>query len=93
MNTEQIRNDWVGRVIDGRFTLLKWLGGSGGRGVFLTELEGRTQKAAIKLIPADAGNAEARVAGWVGNERLSHPHLMRLYHSGRFEIDSTPVLY
>jgi hypothetical protein len=46
MTAGAIRSDWVGRVIDGRFTLLKWLGGSGWSGVFLTELqEPRSRKA------------------------------------------------
>jgi serine/threonine-protein kinase len=94
MNTEAIRSDWVGRGIDGRFTLLQWLGGSDGSGVFLTELEGHgSQKAAIKLIPADGRDAEARIAGWAAATALSHPHLIRLFHSGRCEMDSAPLLY
>ena len=94
MNTEAVRSDWVGRVIDGRFTLLQWLGGSGRGGVFLTELQGHPlQKAAIKLIPADATEAEAHIAGWAVTTILSHPHLMRLLYAGRFQIDTTPLLY
>jgi serine/threonine-protein kinase len=94
MNTETIRRDWVGRVIDERFTLLQWLGGTERSGVFLTELEGPgSQKAAIKLIPADAGDAEARIAGWAATMALSHPHLMRLLHTGRCQIDTAPLLY
>ena len=63
MTTAAIRSDWVGRIIDGRFTLLQWLGGSEWSGVYLTELQGpRSQKVAIKLIPADAGDAEAYIA-------------------------------
>jgi TonB family protein len=93
MNTATIRADWVGRVIDERFTLLQWLGGSERGGVFLTELEGPgSQKDAIKLIPADAG-AEARIAGWALTATLSHPHLMRLLHTGRCQIDTVPLLY
>ena len=93
MNIVTIRRDWVGRVIDGRFTLLQWLGGSGWSGVFLTELgEPGSEKAAIKLIPADAG-AEACIAGWALTATLSHPHLMRLLHAGRCQIDTVPLLY
>jgi TonB family protein len=62
--------------------------------VFLTELQGHPlQKAAIKLIPADATDAEARIAGWVVTTTLSHPHLMYLLYAGRFQIDTTPLLY
>lgn len=94
MNTAPIRSDWVGRVVDGRFTLLQWLGGSDWSGVFLTELEGdRPQKAAIKLIPADSGNAEARMAEWAATANISHPHLMRLFHTGRCQIDGAQMLY
>ena len=94
MNTAAISIDWVGRVIDGRFSLLQWLGGAGGAGVFLTELSGQgSQKAVIKLIPADAVDAESHIAGWDLTKTLSHPHLMRLFHTGRYRIDTVEVVY
>ena len=93
MNTAEIRSDWVGRVIDGRFTLLKWLGGSQWSGVFLTQLQDQQQKASIKLIPADAPDAEAHSAGWSAASALSHSHLMRLFHIGNSEIDGVRILY
>ena len=95
MNTAIIRSDWAGRIIDGRFVLLQWLGGSAGGGVFLTELQqgDRSQKAAIKLIPADARDAEAQLSCWAMTTDLSHPHLMRLFYYGRCEIDGVPLLY
>src|ERR1700758_913532 len=94
MNTAVIRSDWIGRVIDGRFPLLEWLGGSGRSSVFLTELPGEgSQKAAIKLIPADAREAEFHVAHWAKTTKLSHPHLARLLHTGRFYFDTAPFHY
>jgi len=94
MNTAAIREDWVGRVIDGRFTLLRWLGGSARGEVFLTELPGHPeQKAAIKLVPADTKDAEALVAGWAATTTLSHPHLTRLFHAGRCQVHTVPLLY
>src|SRR5258708_21754503 len=94
MNTAEVRDDWIGRVIDGRFILLRWLGGSARGEVFLTELPGRPeQKAAIKLIPVDAKNAEAHAAGWAATTALSHPHLIRLFHAGRSQINTVPLLY
>ena len=94
MNTSAIHNDWVGRVIDGRFTLLQWLGGSERGEVFLTELqEDASQKAAIKLIPAESPGAEARVAGWAATTTLSHPHLMHLFYTGRCQINASRFLY
>jgi serine/threonine-protein kinase len=92
--TEAFRSDWIGLVIDGKFILLQWLGGSELSAVFLTELPGDgSRKAAIKLIPADTADAEARLAGWAAASTLSHPHLMRIYHCGRCQIGAVPLLY
>ena len=94
MNLEAIRSDWVGRVIDGRFTLLQWLGGSARSSVFLTELPGpQARKAAIKLIPDNGEDAEAHMAGWAATRPLSHPNLMRLILTGRCESEDTALLY
>ncbi len=94
MDTVTITGDWVGRVIDGRFTLLEWLGGSERGGVFRTELEGpRAEKAAIKLIPADAAGAAARYSGWASSMKLSHPHLTSVFRFGRCHIDGTALIY
>ncbi len=88
MNVSAIQSGWAGRVIDGRFTLLRWLGGSDQSGVFLTELPGTPpQKAAIKLMPAEAGPAI------VPGASLSHPHLMRVFESGRCEMDGSSLAY
>jgi len=90
---------WQGRVIDGKFPLREWLGGSEHSAVFLTERSGdRHQKAAIKLIPAEvfsAGNLDvaAQLRRWAESAKLSHPHLMRLYESGRAQIDGENFLY
>lgn len=94
MNAEAIRSDWVGQVIDGRFTLLKWLGGSERSSVFLTELPGpQARKAAIKLILADDAEAESFAAGWAVTRPLSHPNLMRLFQTGRCEMEDGVMLY
>ena len=93
MSATAVRGDWVGRVIDGRFVLLKWLGGSEHSDVFLTKLPGDTaQNAAIKLIPSDT-EAEDRLASWASAARFSHPHLVHVFHSGRCEIDGASLLY
>jgi TonB family protein len=94
MNSSTIDSDWVGRVIDGRFPLLQWLGSSGSGGVFLTELDGNPQlKATIKLIPADESSAQARIRVWASTATLSHPRLMRLFHTGSWRIGSNLFLY
>jgi TonB family protein len=94
MNIAAVHGNWEGQLIDGRFPLLQWLGGSKHSAVFLTELRGQeSRKAAIKLIPADAGNAETRISRWEMTIGLSHPHLIRLFHMGQCEINATPLLY
>jgi len=95
MEAKAIRSDWVGQVIDGRFTLLQWLGGSDRSGVFLTELPGpQARKAAIKLTIADSDEViENHMAGWAATRPLSHPHLMRLLQTGRCEMGDDILLY
>ena len=88
MSVQAIQSGWAGRVVDGKFTLLKWLGGAGGSGVFLTELPGDpAQKAAIKLMPSEAYPVVAT------SGILSHPHLIRVFASGRCEIDGISLAY
>jgi TonB family protein len=91
METASVGKDLVGTVIDGRFKLIQWLGGSTAGDVFLTEADG--QRAAIKLIPADAGSAEARIASWAATSTLSHPHLARLSHTGQCQAGPALFLY
>ncbi len=94
MNAAEIRSDWVGQIIDGRFALLEWLGGSGSSGIFLTELHGpQSQKAAIKLVSADSGELDRLVAGWAATASLSHPHLIKIFDSGRSQIAGISVAY
>jgi serine/threonine protein kinase len=95
MNVSAIRSDWVGRVVDGRFPLIQWLGGSERSAVFLTEFAdgARTRKAVIKVIPADAWDAEARVAGWQASANLSHPNVVQLFSTGACQVDGFSILY
>ena len=94
MNIVAIREDWVGRTVEGRFTLLQWLGGSEESGVYLTELAGEgSQKAAIKLIAAEGEEATYRLEGWAATSALRHPHLMALFDTGQCTIDGAELLY
>lgn len=82
----------VGITIDGKFPLLRWLGGTRQSSVFLTQLEGNpSQKAAIKFSPVNAADAETRIGERAGH--LSHPHLMRVFHTGRWRADGVDLLY
>ena len=92
MKATAIQSDWVGRVVDGRFSLLQWLGGSGHSDVFLTELPGDSpQKAAIKFMPIEAG-VEARIA-FAMNASRAHAQLLRVLESGRCAIDGSAYAF
>ena len=92
MKVTSIQSDWVGRVIDGRFTLLQCLGRSDHSGVFLTELTGTpSQKAAIRLIPHDV-SVGTRIAFAIGASR-THANLERVLESGRCEIDGAQFIF
>ncbi len=94
MNAAEIRSDWVGQIVDGKFALLEWLGGSGASGVFLTELNGpQSQKASIKLISAGSSEGDRRIADWETTASLSHPHLIKIYDSGRSQIGGIDLVY
>lgn len=93
MNAVPIRGSLVGQIIDGRFSLLEWLGGSGASGTFLTEFPGPgSQRAAIKLFSTPA-QAEDRLSTWTQAASLSHVNLVRILHFGRGEIEGAPVVY
>ena len=83
-----------GQVVDGKFHLEHYLGGSDHSAVFLTQSsELGIPKAAIKLIPAERGNAESQLSRWRLASKLSHPHLIRLFDMGRCELGNTAALY
>jgi TonB family protein len=89
---------WEGRMVDRKFPLRRWLGGSDHSVVFLTERGGGAQKAAIKLIPAQNLKQEnldetAQLSRWAGAARLSRPHLIRLFEWGRWQFDNTRLMY
>jgi TonB family protein len=94
MNTAVARLNWEGQVVEGRFPLQKWLGGSERCDVFRTQLPGQPpQAAAIKLIAPEAGDAERQVSRWQMTATLTHPHLLRVFHSGQCKIGNTPLVY
>ncbi len=85
---------WEGQVVNGEFPLRQYLGGSDHSVVFLTERgEGEAQKAAIKLIPADSENVALRLSQWRVAAELSHPHLLRLFETGRCKLGDVVLLY
>ncbi|MGA8761902.1 MAG: TonB family protein [Candidatus Sulfotelmatobacter sp.] len=90
----QVWEKWQGQTVDGKFPLRYELGGSQQSAVFLTERSGREpRQAAIKLIPAAGRDEEAQLARWAAIAKLDHPHLLRLFESGRCQLDGTRYLY
>src|ERR1700685_4145067 len=84
----------VVQVIDGKFRLGEFVGGDEGSAVFLTDYDSPDgRKVAIKLVPADAAEAEGLLARWRHAAKLSHPHMIQLLDLGRGELDGSPVLY
>src|SRR3989440_956953 len=82
-----------GQVIDNRFRLRHYLGGTEDSAVFLTQLaEPQSKKAAIKFIPAGP-NADLQVSLWRRIMQLVHPNLLRIYDIGRCRIENRDRLY
>ena len=87
---------WEGRVVDGKFPLQKWIGGSEQGATFLTERNAK--RAAIKLIiagtsPLTKNEQEAQLSRWAETAKLSHPHVIQLFECGRGRLDDLRVLY
>lgn len=94
MRSTFLGSECVGLAVDGRFPLVRWIGGSDQTSVYLTHLKGDPRAAAaIKLIPASATEAEASFAAWKIASKLSHPHLVRLFGFGRGQVSGQEVIY
>ncbi len=85
---------WEGQTLDEKFYLREYLGGSEHSAVFLTgDPERGVEKAAIKLVPADTANAGHQLSRWKEAAKLSHPHLIRLFQTGRCRLGNNDLLY
>jgi TonB family protein len=83
-----------GQTIDGVFPLLRYLGGGAGSAVFLTEYgETNPRRAAIKLIPTKAVEAERQLSAWEAASRLSHPHLLQIFAGGECRMEDKSCVY
>lgn len=91
LSIETIWQQWERRIVNARFPLLQYLGGSRYSAFYLTEISGA--KAAIKLIPAGTSRASAQVACWKTAARLSHPHLVKILEAGLWHADEEQDMY
>jgi|SRR5579872_3652 len=94
MSKPETWRSWEGRVANG-LTLQQWLGGSDHSAVFLTEIAGTPpQKAAIKLMEAEGGQAtERQISRLRATTMLSHPNLICAFQAGQCQIDGTSLVY
>ena len=83
---------WQGQTVGDDFQLVEYLGGSANSAAYLAAAPDDA-KAAIKLIVDDPATAEAHLARWRIAESLSHPHLLKVFRSGRCELGGTSLLY
>lgn len=83
--------EWEGRTIDGAFPLRQFLGAGESSAVFLTTYE--TRSAAIKLLSIEAESGEKQLSRWQAAAKLSHPNLVRIFTTGRCELDDAPLFY
>jgi TonB family protein len=82
-----------GQIVDGRYRLVLYLGGSDHSAVFLTELPNTRERAAIKLIGSDPAETDSQLSRLRRAAKLSHPHLARILESGQAQIGSAHVVY
>ncbi|HWZ64255.1 MAG TPA: protein kinase [Steroidobacteraceae bacterium] len=83
-----------GQTVNGRFRLGRYLGGTDHSGVFLTLLEGASSAAvALKLVPAVASGGDEQLTSLRTAATLAHPHLLRLFDTGRCTVDGETYLY
>jgi TonB family protein len=94
MSKPETWKSWEGRVIDGKFPLRQYLGGSDHSAVFLTETPApQSSEAAIKLIDPKTADLDREFARLRAATSLSHPNLVRTSEAGRVQVDGSPVLY
>ena len=85
---------WEGHVADGRYPLRQYLGGSERGPVFRTESGGPERlNWAIKFYVANPEIADAQIARWDQAAKLAHPHLLRVFQTGRCELGGARMLY
>lgn len=94
MASVPIREEWAGRVVEGKFHLLQRLGGSERHGAFLAMWQqAPLEPVVIHLMPAEAAEAEGRVAVWTIAQELDCRELLDVYGHGFCEMDGAEFAY
>jgi TonB family protein len=84
---------WEGEVVDNRYRLRQFLGGSDHSAVFLAEFGQPPRKAALKFVEANSATAQLQLSRWERAAKLSHQHLIRLIQGGRCQLGRASMLY
>ena len=83
---------WQGRTVNNQYPLQSFVGGSDHSAVFLTAAQDGT-KAAIKLIAPAPTTFDTQIARWRELLDLDHPNLLRIFDSGKCDLDGVRLLY
>ena len=85
---------WESQVVNGRFTLLRFLGESERSGVFLVDKsEGGKSQTVVELVAAASVDANDQLRQWKAAADLDHPNVIRVFESGRCELGGVDFLY
>jgi TonB family protein len=89
----ELWNQCEGQVIDERFRLQQYLGGTEDSAVFLAQIDApQRKKAAMKFIPAGPA-AEHQLSLWHRVKQLAHPNLLPIFEIGRYRLLNRDRLY
>ncbi len=92
--TEDWTKEWERRVVNGVYPLRRYLGRSGHSVVFLTECKAQNvRQAVIKILPVIPALMEVQLGYWRRVATLSHPHLIRLFDTGRCQLGGHNFLF
>lgn len=80
-----------GQVVD-KLPLRQYLGETENGTVFLSERE-NGDKAAIKFVPVEGYEGTKQLAYWKRASQLSHPHLLKIFESGRCQLSGRAQVY
>src|SRR5260370_38947860 len=86
-------NQCEGQVIDNKFRLRHYFGGTDDSAVFLTQLtDQQSRHAVIKFLTAGT-TADLQLSLWLRGMQLAHPNLLRIYDMGRCRLGNRDRLY
>jgi TonB family protein len=83
-----------GETVDNQFPLLQFVANTNHSAVFLTKAaQAEPRQAAIKFISADIPEPGKQLEIWKQTAELNHPHLLRVFDSGRCRMAGMNLLY